>query len=342
MTAKSEAINVNPLLDPLPKAGQVSGKRHWVQASQPRFRRGFLARFSQAEDSPSFYLSLSDLMSLLVVFFVLIFSLSSQGIKTSQREAQHLVRAVVPPPVTPVATEDPWPAPTPVSKEISQGLAAVAGIGSPDPGLMAEPAPEGHLQAVPNQPPDGKPTANEPPVRRMFINQALLALVSSGSASADGILPQSEASLGDLLARVEKGVSEKDGLEVEKGRDRLILRLPEDITFDLGRAEIKPAMRQVLGRLAAALSEHSDYRAVVTGHTDDLPISTPIFASNWELSGARAAAVARALIESGLDPKLFTIRGLADTQPRMPNTTPLNRQMNRRVEIELRGNDSPA
>ena len=310
------------VLDTMPKAGQVSGKRHWVHgAIPPRARKSFLTRFVATEDAPSFYLSLSDLMCLLVVFFVLVLSMTSQGIKTSQREAEHLVRAVVPPPPAVAAVENPWPAPSPVDKHISQGLAAVAGEGSAVPGLKAEPAEEPSPQATPDPP----------------INRVLLALVSSSAPAGDSILPQAESSLSDLLARVEKGVSDKSGVEVEKGEDRLILRLPEAITFDLGQAEIKPAMRKVLGRLAEALKEHSDYRAVVSGHTDDLPISTPIFASNWELSGARAAAVARALIDSGLDPSLFAIRGLADTNPQVPNTSAANRQINRRVEIELRG-----
>lgn len=323
MIAK-EPAGLGPVLvlDTLPKAGQVSGKRHWVHgATPPRSRKSFLTRFTAAEDAPSFYLSLSDLMCLLVVFFVLVLSMTSQGVKTAQREAEHLVRAVVPPPPAVAAVENPWPAPSPVDRHISQGLAAVAGQGSAVPGLVAEPSEEPVAQATP-----------EPP-----INRALLALVSSSTPAGDQILPQAEATLSDLLTRVEKGVSGQSGVEVEKGRDRLILRLPEAITFDLGQAEIKPAMRAVLGRLAEALKEHADYQAVVSGHTDDLPISTPVFASNWELSGARAAAVARALIDSGLDPGLFSIRGLADTRPQVPNSSPANRQINRRVEIELRG-----
>ena len=81
------------------------------------------------------------------------------------------------------------------------------------------------------------------------------------------------------------------------------------------------------------------YSVLVEGHTDDQPIASRIFPSNWELSAARAARVVRFFIDSGVSPDRLKAAGLADTQPEAPNTTsegvpiPENRARNRRVAI---------
>jgi len=73
----------------------------------------------------------------------------------------------------------------------------------------------------------------------------------------------------------------------------------------------------------------------VEGHTDDLPIHTQRFPSNWELSAARAASVVRFFIQQGIPKERLQAVGLADTQPRAPNTSPEDRAKNRRVVIQL-------
>jgi chemotaxis protein MotB len=73
----------------------------------------------------------------------------------------------------------------------------------------------------------------------------------------------------------------------------------------------------------------------VDGHTDKVPISTPRFPSNWELSTARAISVAEALIEQGLPPDRLAARGFAEFQPLDPGDTPEAYQRNRRIEIKL-------
>lgn len=309
-------------LDDMPLGVRVGGKRVAqsgpLPGAKPRPARRPLTRFTQPEEAPNFYLSLSDLMSLLLVFFVLIFALTSPGSPAPSKPAAATVRAVIAPPVKPVAHEDPWPAPAPVPDDLRRGLAAVRGQGSPDPGLTSR-APK----------PAPKPEAG------IVVKPQLLTLVASATPSSRHILPGGQRSLAAMLAEVQRDMA-RDRLEMERKADRLVLRLPEAITFDLGRAEIKPAMDHTLARLAKTLKDNTGLMIVVTGHTDDLPISTEYFASNWELSGARAAAVARALMEHGLPAELFTIQGLADTRPVAPNDSPVNRQSNRRVEIELR------
>lgn len=112
---------------------------------------------------------------------------------------------------------------------------------------------------------------------------------------------------------------------------RIILR--SDLLFDLGKADIKEDAKASLMEVAEILRE-SDYAINVAGHTDDLPISTKEFPSNWELSTARACQVGRFLMKDMRIPEVrFYVTGHAFYQPVKPNTNARNRAANRRVEI---------
>ena len=81
---------------------------------------------------------------------------------------------------------------------------------------------------------------------------------------------------------------------------------------------------------------HELRKIVVTGHTDNIPISNDYFSSNWELSAARAVSVVHSLLDTAqIDKSLVLAVGSADTKPVAPNTGPANRAANRRVEIKL-------
>ena len=88
-------------------------------------------------------------------------------------------------------------------------------------------------------------------------------------------------------------------IEIEELRGRLQVRALDQILFDSGSVEIKPRGREVLAKVATQLAKVSDRRVRVEGHTDDRPIATPRFPSNWELSVGRAATVARFLADHG-------------------------------------------
>lgn len=108
-----------------------------------------------------------------------------------------------------------------------------------------------------------------------------------------------------------------------------------NLLFDLGMAELKPEAVSFLDQLAKIIAANN-YNIEVTGHTDDFPISNPVYPTNWELSTARASRVARYLIQQGnLDPGRFTVLGHASYQPTEPNTTLENKAKNRRVEIVI-------
>lgn len=116
---------------------------------------------------------------------------------------------------------------------------------------------------------------------------------------------------------------------------RLILVLGEKVTFNAGEAKLLEGFKPVLERIAVRIASLENYQVEVSGHTDDRPISTPQFPSNWELSAARAVVVARFLIGAGVSPGNVSIQGYSEFRPVAPNDSEANRQVNRRVEIEL-------
>ncbi|MCW9024624.1 MAG: OmpA family protein [Gammaproteobacteria bacterium] len=103
--------------------------------------------------------------------------------------------------------------------------------------------------------------------------------------------------------------------------------------FELGKADLRPAVQQFLDKLTTIIRQ-TPYQIQVIGHTDDHPINTELFPSNWELSAVRASRVARYLIQKGnIDPTRFTIMGRSKYQPAIPNADEQKRALNRRVEI---------
>lgn len=103
--------------------------------------------------------------------------------------------------------------------------------------------------------------------------------------------------------------------------------------FELGKADLRRDMRQFLEDLARVIKQ-TPYQVNVVGHTDDYPISTTEFPSNWELSVTRAARVVRYLIDQGgVDPNRFTVMGRSEFDPLLPNADDQARAQNRRVEI---------
>lgn len=139
----------------------------------------------------------------------------------------------------------------------------------------------------------------------------------------------------DLHEDVENLLEANEDLHVRWERSQPVFVLDEHITFEQGQADLIPDSLPVLSSLADFLARQSQYRVMVTGHTDDVPIQTSRFPSNWELSSARAASVVRFLCSSGIEPKRLSVQGYGEYAPFVGNTSALNRQANRRVEISL-------
>lgn len=125
---------------------------------------------------------------------------------------------------------------------------------------------------------------------------------------------------------------------IHVGRDKrgiIISVLTDGLLFPSGQATLQPKSLPLLHQVANILKVLPN-DVVVEGHTDDRPIHSLQYASNWELSAARAGAVVRDLIgREGLPVRRFTAAGYADTRPLFPNDTPEHRARNRRVEIVL-------
>ena len=127
-------------------------------------------------------------------------------------------------------------------------------------------------------------------------------------------------------------------LKVTIRNGRMLIVLPTDVLFDSGRTDLKPAGKSAVTQVAKALATIGDRRFLVSGHTDNVPIKTSRFPSNWELSTARAVEVARLLVAGGMKPEVIGAAGYAEFDPVAQNDTPMNKALNRRIEIILEPN----
>jgi chemotaxis protein MotB len=142
----------------------------------------------------------------------------------------------------------------------------------------------------------------------------------------------------DFFGRLREVLGENPSIRVVG--DRFVL--PSELLFDSGSATLAPAGRAELAKLAGTLRELAaripgdlDWILRVDGHTDRVPINTPQFASNWELSTARAVSVVRFLIEQGIAPPRLSAAGFGEYHPIDPADTPAAYQRNRRIELKL-------
>jgi chemotaxis protein MotB len=119
---------------------------------------------------------------------------------------------------------------------------------------------------------------------------------------------------------------------------RMIIALPNDILFDSGRTDVKTEGKAALAKVAQVLATMPDRNFLVAGHTDDVPIRTELFPSNWELSTRRAVQVVHYLISQGMRPKVLAAAGYGEFDPIAVNDTPEHRAKNRRIEIVLQPN----
>jgi chemotaxis protein MotB len=127
-------------------------------------------------------------------------------------------------------------------------------------------------------------------------------------------------------------------LKVATRAGRLVIQLPNDVLFDSGQTAIKPAGKEALSQLARVLVTVRGRAFQVAGHTDNVPIQTARFPSNWELSTARAVEVVKLLVASGVETRQLSAAGYGEFDPIAGNETPDGRGKNRRIEITLQPN----
>ncbi len=132
-------------------------------------------------------------------------------------------------------------------------------------------------------------------------------------------------------------------VDVTRGKRIITIAMSSAPLFPVGTADLSIEGQQVLSDVAGIIQDrkYADYRVTIEGHTDDSPINTPRFPSNWELSTSRAAAVVRFLISQGVRPDRLRAAGYADAFPKAPNrdaagkSIPENQALNRRVVVKL-------
>jgi len=152
------------------------------------------------------------------------------------------------------------------------------------------------------------------------------------------IVPQTPPRLDqvrDELARVLADAIAAGQLELIEDARGLVVSLPERATFAPASTDMTASALELVGRVALAVKPF-DRPLRIEGHTDNVPISTREFRSNWELSTARAATVIRFLIERvAIDPRRLSAAGYGEFHPRVANDSPEKRALNRRVDIVI-------
>jgi chemotaxis protein MotB len=163
--------------------------------------------------------------------------------------------------------------------------------------------------------------------------KARLEELRKAQAAADG-----RAALFRQLALRFQKMIDAGQLRVALRNGRMVLELPNDVLFDSGQTAIKPAGKQALTAISSVLKTIPDRHFQVAGDTDNVPIDTPIFPSNWELSTRRAVEVVHYLVGTGMRPGLLSAAGYGEFDPVGSNDTPEGRAKNRRIEITLQPN----
>lgn len=150
----------------------------------------------------------------------------------------------------------------------------------------------------------------------------------AASPARDARAELSGALESDLADAIEAG-----RVEIVNSMRGVIVSLPESATFASGSADVSSGALEIIRQVAVVVGpRHNELR--IEGHTDDQPIRTARFKSNWELSTARASAVVAFLVESaGIDPARLAAAGYGEHHPRVANDSPESRARNRRVDI---------
>ena len=144
--------------------------------------------------------------------------------------------------------------------------------------------------------------------------------------------------IGRRMDKQAEELKQIEDVEVEHtpGTDAINVRLRNDVLFDFNSADLRPESRDTLGELANNFRQYPDNEIVVEGHTDSVGAED----YNQRLSERRAASVADFLIERGVDADDIVVYGYGELRPKASNDTPDGRQLNRRVEINIRAKES--
>ncbi|NLQ16613.1 flagellar motor protein MotB [Marinomonas sp. M1K-6] len=284
------------------------------------------------EGLPAYMGTFADLMSLLVCFFVLLLTFSEMDVIKFKQLAGSLKMAFG------VQREV-------EADSIPMGTSIIAQEFSPG---RPEPTPINEVRQKVDSTPENTLEVICKPGDAELKDQS-----DSGSPSPITFVDKSFADLerekkiqeteGDaqMIASVMREEISKGNVEIETKEETITIRIKDKGSFESGSAELNYAFIPVIDLIRSVLVGIQGTISV-EGHTDNVPIDSRQFRSNWQLSSARAIAVAEELFSTGqLNQGRFAVTGYADTRPLVLNDSASNRATNRRVEIVIKQNDAP-
>lgn len=268
--------------------------------------------------APAWTVTFADLMSLLLCFFVLLLSFAEMDARKFRALADTLKSVLGSGPPLQVMVEVPVPvaveSAAPATGEATTTETGTEETGTEETGTEPSPA-----DTIP-------PTPVDPAAAQTTVRQ---------------IEQQETETLAHQLAAALAGEIARNEIELEAKGRTVTLRIREQGSFASGSDAINAGYVPVLARIRELLLT-TDAQLQVSGHTDDQPIETERFRSNWELSAARAVSVAHELLK---DPRMpanrIAVSGHADTRPLDSNASEAGRSRNRRVEILIIRTDPP-
>jgi chemotaxis protein MotB len=287
---------------------QLAGERDTVAPNENRARMARRHHHEEHSNHEAWAIPYGDLVTLLLAFFVVMYSISSVNEGKYRVVSNSLSQAfggsgrhVVAVPMAEVALQGTrLQAPAIIGSQLPRGLLAER---------LAQQLPEAERQRWLDQ------QAHESAAEFERTQKALSELAGEIEQALDRLI------LEDIVSVYRRG----DWLEVE---------IKSDMLFASGSAQPRPEAIAAVTRVAEVLRDAPNMIRV-EGHTDDRPIATLAYPSNWELSAARAASIARVLIERGLAPGRLTVVGYGEHQPIADNLSESGRDANRRVVLVI-------
>jgi chemotaxis protein MotB len=178
------------------------------------------------------------------------------------------------------------------------------------------------------------------------VDPVLFEQMKKGLRSDVGKDKDVKTPLGEIKHDLDSLLADQRGrgeVSVDLGREGIILEFSSSAIYDPGRAEIGPAARANMDKIAEAIQhiEYYKFAVDIEGHTDNIPINTLQFPSNWELSVSRATNIVKYLIGKGIPSERLKAAGYADTKPKAPNVdgngkpVPANQAKNRRIVLKI-------
>lgn len=278
-----------------------------------------MAKAKAKGGTPGWVVTFADMMTLLLCLFVLMLAASSTNTEKYKALAEHLHGSFGARWMLSLDSKAPYNGPPMFEEEKgTQGE------------QKEKPVEESEV------PPDEAGTAKEPPQEEHPLDPlAMNTELADAKLTVADLAQIRAAETRDALSKVLKEEIEKGMLTLKMKKDRVVISLPDKAAFPAGSADLTEQSLEPLERIAKILAETKGVIRV-SGHTDDTPISTAQFRSNWDLSSARAASVVQYLLNhANIEAKRIVAMGHADSQPVAPNDTEANRARNRRVEIQI-------